>query len=329
MVAGLETITEGTIRIGDRVANDLHPADRDVAMVFQSYALYPHMTVYNNLAYGLRRNGLPKTEIQSRVTSTARSLAIDSLLGRRPAQLSGGQRQRVALGRAIVRHPSVFLMDEPLSNLDAQLRIQTRVELMRLHQQLGVTTLYVTHDQVEAMTMGQRIVVMHDGQMQQVGAPLELYHEPRNLFVAMFLGAPQMNIALGQVAEEGDRLVFTCADFRISLSSKPRGGYPNRLNLGIRPQHAQVQAGVAPARGHTVLGRARVDLIEHLGSESYAFVTLNETMMVVQLPQDMRCRSGDVVNITVDPKFLHLFDPQTGDRIPLNNAGHTTDVAAK
>src|SRR6185437_7895935 len=258
MLAGLEEVDSGGIWIGDRDVTYVPPKDRDVAMVFQNYALYPYLTVANNIAFPLKMAGVKKRLREQKVRDVARLLGLEEYLQRKPAQLSGGQRQRVAMGRAIIRHPSVFLMDEPLSNLDAKLRVQTRVELMRLHQQLGVTTLYVTHDQVEAMTMGQRIVVMHDGQMQQVGAPLELYHEPRNLFVAMFLGAPQMNIALGQVAEEGDRLVFTCADFRISLSSKPRGGYPNRLNLGIRPQHAQVQAGVAPARGHTVLGRARV-----------------------------------------------------------------------
>jgi ABC-type sugar transport system ATPase subunit len=317
MVAGLESVTSGTINIGDRLANDLHPADRDVAMVFQSYALYPHMTVFNNLAYGLRRQGLPKAEIQARVTTTAESLGIGGLLRRRPSQLSGGQRQRVALGRAIVRHPAVFLMDEPLSNLDAQLRIQTRVELMRLHQRLGVTTLYVTHDQIEAMTMGQRIVVMHNGRMQQVGPPLELYHQPQNLFVALFLGAPQMNTVPGSAMQEQDRLTFACRDFRLSWPARPAGVLPEGVILGIRPQHALIQAGGASAQGHIPLGRGKVDLIEHLGSESYAFVTLQATPLVVELPQGMPCRSGDGVEVTVDPRFLHLFNPQTGERIPL------------
>jgi ABC-type sugar transport system ATPase subunit len=314
MIAGLESISEGTISIGNRVANGLHPADRNVAMVFQSYALYPHMTVFNNLAYGLRRNGLPKGEILSRVTSTAQSLGIESLLQRRPAQLSGGQRQRVALGRAIVRHPAVFLMDEPLSNLDAQLRIQTRVELMRLHQHLGVTTLYVTHDQVEAMTMGQRIVVMHDGRMQQVGPPLELYHRPRNLFVAAFLGAPQMNRIEGKATMDRDQISFACPDFRLIWPARPAAALPQRVILGIRPQHAQIEIESAPRADLLLLARGRVELIEHLGSESYAFVMVGNTSLVVELPQGMRCRSGDVVDISIAPAFLHLFDAQTGDR---------------
>jgi multiple sugar transport system ATP-binding protein len=233
MVAGLETVTSGTIRIGDREAQDLHPADRDVAMVFQNYALYPHMSVYDNLAYGLKRRGMPKDRIDAQVRSTAQLLQIGDYLSRKPNQLSGGQRQRVALGRAIVRHPKAFLMDEPLSNLDARLRVDMRTELTRLHDELGVTTLYVTHDQVEAMTMGHRIAVMDRGRLQQIGEPLELYRRPANRFVAGFLGSPAINLMPGSSgsSEPANDTVppETTASTRF-IAGEPMNAATNRLS---------------------------------------------------------------------------------------------------
>jgi ABC-type sugar transport system ATPase subunit len=308
MIAGLETATSGEIVIGDREVTNLHPADRDVAMVFQSYALYPHMTVYKNLAYGLRRRGVPKDEIKRQVTETAELLEIGHLLKRLPAQLSGGQRQRVALGRAIVRHPTVFLLDEPLSNLDAKLRVQMRNELMRLHRRLGVTTVYVTHDQVEAMTMGERIVVMNAGAVQQIGSPLELFEEPRNRFVATFLGTPQMNELAGRV-EDG---VFRGSGLVFALEGVPAG----EVVLGVRPQHLWGSRGEPPAE-RIALGRARVELVEHLGTESFAFVTLGDLSLAAEVDAGLRLAPGDEVELAILPGKLHVFDAASGERVAL------------
>src|SRR5688500_4762892 len=264
-VAGLETISEGKLKIGERVVNDVAPKDRDIAMVFQSYALYPHMSVYDNLAFGLKLRKTPKADIDRRVKEAAGILGLDRFLDRKPKALSGGQRQRVALGRAIVREPSVFLMDEPLSNLDAKLRVQTRAEIARLHQRLGTTTIYVTHDQVEAMTMGDRIAVMKDGLLQQVGTPQELYDGPVNVFVAGFIGSPSMNFATTK--SEGKDLMFGGAKLELSgeqaraAESRPDGA---QVLIGFRPEHIELANGQA---GSAVRFPAKVDVVEYLGNE--------------------------------------------------------------
>jgi ABC-type sugar transport system ATPase subunit len=318
MIAGLETISGGRICIADQIVNDLHPADRDVAMVFQSYALYPHMNVYKNLAYGLRRRKTPKAEIKQRVNETARLLGIDGLLTRLPAQLSGGQRQRVALGRAIVRHPAVFLMDEPLSNLDAQLRVQMRAELMRLHQRLGVTTIYVTHDQVEAMTMGQRIVVMSEGKVQQVGPPLDLYGRPQTLFVAGFLGAPQMNRVEGQITQARDQPTFTGGDLEFRWPASLRPPKTELIAIGLRPQHMYVSTGAESEQRDVLVGRGRIELLEHLGSQSFAFVTVGSTSLVAEVEPHVPHAAGDPVDLMIAPANIHVFDAATGRRIEVD-----------
>jgi multiple sugar transport system ATP-binding protein len=265
MVAGLEEATSGDISIGPRVVNDMAPKDRDIAMVFQSYALYPHMSVFDNLAFGLKLRKTPKDEIKRRVDDAAGILGLEKLLDRKPKALSGGQRQRVALGRAIVREPSVFLMDEPLSNLDAKLRVQTRAQIARLHQRLGTTTIYVTHDQVEAMTMGDRIAVMRDGLLQQVGTPQQLYDHPSNIFVAGFIGSPAMNFATTRT--EGEHLML--GESRLELSGaaaraaadRPKG---TNLLIGFRPEHLELANGQGPG---AVRIPAKIDVVEYLGNE--------------------------------------------------------------
>src|SRR5438874_767743 len=267
MVAGLETITSGDVLIGDKVVNELAPMDRDIAMVFQNYALYPHMSVYDNMAFGLKMRKFAKPDIAKRVQDAAEILGIQGLLARKPRQLSGGQRQRVALGRAIVRHPQVFLFDEPLSNLDAKLRVQMRVELKKLHLRLGTTVIYVTHDQVEAMTLGDRVVVMKDGWVQQVGEPLELYNNPTNRFVAGFLGSPAMNFVNVTVAEDNGALWVTNPGFRLKLpdlcAGKLRGYVGGELCLGIRPEDLRIAPG-ADGMSFDVV----VEVVERLGSET-------------------------------------------------------------
>src|SRR5579863_848758 len=269
MVAGLESITSGHISIDETIVNDLPPMDRDIAMVFQNYALYPHMSVYDNMAFGLKMRKFEKPEIAKRVQEAAEILGIEQLLKRKPRQLSGGQRQRVALGRAIVRHPQVFLFDEPLSNLDAKLRVQMRVELKKIHDRLGTTAIYVTHDQVEAMTLGDRVVVMRDGFVQQVGEPLELYHTPANRFVAGFLGSPAMNFAAVRVDEADGALHAGSEGFRIDIPVEigPRlRGYAGRdVTLGIRPEDLQIANGSHPPG---LCFEAVVELVERLGAES-------------------------------------------------------------
>ena len=289
MLAGLEDVSEGRILIGDRVVNNVAPGTRDLAMVFQSYALYPHMTVFDNLAFGLRNRRLPKDETRRRVTEAAGILELEPLLKRKPKQLSGGQRQRVALGRAIVREPAAFLMDEPLSNLDASLRVQTRAEIMKLQNRLGTTTIYVTHDQIEAMTMGDRIAVMNLGVLQQIGTPRELYTTPANTFVATFIGSPAMNLvpsgALGVGIGGADRLV------------------------GFRPEHVQLGDGKANA-AHW---QATVEVVQYLGDEQLAYLRLGEAEIVAKLPLEAQLEAGREEEFAVPFQNLLLFDAETGD----------------
>ncbi len=304
MIAGLEDVTSGELRIGDRLVNDLPPKDRGVAMVFQSYAIFPHMTVRENVAFGLTIAGASKEEKDAKVAEAARILQMEHLLDRRPSQLSGGQRQRVAIGRAIVRKPQVFLFDEPLSNLDAALRMDMRMEIGKLHQQLGATMVYVTHDQVEAMTLADRIVVLKDGQVMQIGAPMDLYHDPANLFVAGFLGAPSMNFlkVTVQGVNGGKVLVSNDALDPVEVSGK-RG--PFRVGqlaiLGLRPQYLSVARGAGRLHG-------AVALTERLGSETVLEVTLKDgTPVIAALAQDAVFPIGAQVNLEFDPDRVHLF----------------------
>jgi len=309
MIAGLEAVTSGTIRFGDRVVNDLAPRDRNIAMVFQSYALYPQMTVRRNLGYGLRVRKTPKGDIDTAVTRVARILEIDHLLDRKPAQLSGGQRQRVALGRAMVRQPDIFLMDEPLSNLDAKLRVTMRAELRRFHLDLNATTVYVTHDQLEAMTMSDLIAVMHGGIVQQFGTPAEVYGKPANLFVAGFIGSPPMNFITGTLASEGDRPAFSSPELTLPLAPGAAKGSPGRdIVLGVRPQDLTLVGEQEPASI-----RGRVWVVELLGSEKLVEVTIGERRrMTVQVRADTAVNVDDVVGVRVDPQRVHLFDAQSG-----------------
>ena len=291
MLAGLEKVSDGRILVGDRVVNNVAPQHRDIAMVFQSYALYPHMTVYENLAFGLRNQRVPKKEIDSRVRRAAKILDLDALIKRKPKQLSGGQRQRVALGRAIVRDPAAFLMDEPLSNLDAQLRVQTRAEILKLQQTLETTTIYVTHDQVEAMTMGDRIAVMKLGVLQQVGPPEELYREPRNLFVAGFIGSPAMNLVPAEVLD---------------------GAGGNGRIAGFRPEHIDLGNG----RPDGMDFDARVEVVEYLGDEQLVHLTRKDTAIQAKLPIEEQVSAGQDLKLTVPRDKLLLFDAETEERIP-------------
>ena len=303
MVAGLESVTSGQIMIGDRVVNDLEPADRDIAMVFQNYALYPHMTVRQNMAYGLKIRRLGKSEIDARVEEAADILEIRPYLDRKPRQLSGGQRQRVAMGRAIVRNPQVFLFDEPLSNLDAKLRVQMRLEIRKLQQRLGVTSIYVTHDQVEAMTLGDRLMVLNGGYVEQFGTPIELYDRPATLFVAGFIGSPAMNV-LPARADAG----------QLELGNGARldggaGAASGAVALGIRPEHLR--------RDDAGAIRVTVGLFEHLGATTLLHGTLEGTgaEITASLPGHVTAAPGSVMTFSADPALLHLFDPATGKRI--------------
>jgi multiple sugar transport system ATP-binding protein len=313
MIAGLEEITSGTLRIGDRVVNDVPPKDRDIAMVFQSYALYPHMSVRDNLAFGLKLRKVPKPEIERRVNEAAETIQLGKLLDRKPKELSGGQRQRVALGRAIVREPSVFLMDEPLSNLDAKLRVQTRAEIARLHQRLQTTVVYVTHDQVEAMTMGTRIAVMSEGLLQQVGSPQVLYDSPINRFVAGFIGSPSMNFVDVKLDGTGDnaRLIGP-ADWSVSLPHRYRDNAFSKtgkpLVAGFRPEHLEIGEG-GPGLGHF---QARADVVEYLGNEELLHVSAADQDVVAIVDSSNRVRPGDIVTLTLALEKLHLFDGETG-----------------
>ena len=303
MLAGLEAISEGDVFIGERRVNDLPPRDRDIAMVFQSYALYPHMTVFDNMAFGLRVRKLPRDEIRRRVEDAAGTLGLSELLHRKPGQMSGGQRQRVAMGRAIVREPRVFLFDEPLSNLDAKLRGQMRLELSRLHERLGSTVLYVTHDQLEAMTLADRIVVMKDGVVQQVGSPREVYHHPHNRFVAGFIGSPPMNFVTARV-EAG---AIVADGLRVEAPEWAPAGRP--VVLGLRPEALSVDNGRAPAV------TAAAEVVEPMGAEVLAHLDPGCGPLVARLPGDSPVRPGDVLDLAVDPARIHLFDPETEERI--------------
>ena len=313
MIAGLEEISSGNLKIGDRVVNDVPPKDRDIAMVFQSYALYPHMSVRDNLAFGLKLRKVPKAEIERRVNEAAETIQLQKLLDRKPKELSGGQRQRVALGRAIVREPAVFLMDEPLSNLDAKLRVQTRAEIARLHQRLQTTVVYVTHDQVEAMTMGTRIAVMNEGLLQQVGAPQVLYDTPINRFVAGFIGSPSMNFAEVHMEGSGEsaRLVGP-GDWSIPLPNRyrdaatPRAG--KTLVAGFRPEHLDI----GEASQGVGSFQARADVVEYLGNEELLHVNAADQDIVAIVDSSHRVRPGDIVNLILPLDKLHLFDGESG-----------------
>jgi len=315
MIAGLEEISSGEIYIGERLVNDLPPKDRDIAMVFQNYALYPHMTVYDNMAFGLKMRKFPKPEIDKRVREAAQMLGIQDLLSRKPRQLSGGQRQRVAVGRAIVRHPQVFLFDEPLSNLDAKLRVQMRVELKRLHDRLETTAIYVTHDQVEAMTLGDRVVVMKDGLVQQVGDPLGVYAKPRNRFVAGFIGSPAMNFVDCTVVQNGD-LAVEAPGFRIAVPPTQRGALERyrgkSVTLGVRPEDIREGGGddLKPYRVDAV-----VEVVEPLGNEILVDVRAGQNPLVARVAPTSRVRLKEQVPLTLDPERLHFFDSQTEQAI--------------
>ncbi len=310
MIAGLEDISAGRLEIGGRVVNDVAPRDRDIAMVFQSYALYPHMTVRENMAFGLKLRRFARDEIDARVSDAARMLGLEDLLDRKPKALSGGQRQRVAMGRAIVRQPSVFLFDEPLSNLDAKLRVQMRVEIAALHRRLGTTMVYVTHDQVEAMTLADRIAVMSMGELQQFGSPMDVFHHPKNRFVAGFIGSPAMNFLEGAVvpSEAGDGLVFRGGGVEVTLTPEQGerlGGPRDGVTLGVRPQH------MAAASDGQASGRGEVVHVELMGAETFAHLRLRggaeDRVLVLRLPGDFSVNVGDALAFRVDVPRIHLF----------------------
>jgi multiple sugar transport system ATP-binding protein len=303
MLAGLEEVTEGDIKIGDQVVNEMPPRDRDIAMVFQSYALYPHMTVFDNLAFGLRMRGTPRQDIERRVNTAANILELGPLLKRKPRQLSGGQRQRVALGRAIVREPQAFLLDEPLSNLDAKLRIQTRIELQKQHRALQATFIYVTHDQVEAMTMGDRIAVMKDGILQQVAPPRQIYDNPVNMYVAGFIGSPSMNFIPVTV----QATTAKASGFELELPTAP--GIEKGV-LGIRPEALTEH----PREGHSGLD-LKVEVCEVLGADQFLYGTVGGDAITARVDPNMKVSPGDRVRLGVDMRRLHLFDAPTGKAI--------------
>ncbi|MGF6573333.1 multiple sugar transport system ATP-binding protein [Paraburkholderia sp. GAS333] len=304
MIAGLEGVSEGQISIGGREVTNLPPARRDVAMVFQHYALYPHMTVYDNMAFGLRNSGVDASEIERRITEAARMLELDPLLRRRPAQLSGGQRQRVAIGRAVVKEPEAFLFDEPLSNLDASLRTRTRVELARIHRRLNSTMVFVTHDQIEAMTLATRIVVMNRGRIEQIGAPLDIYRRPATRFVAGFIGAPAMNfIDVEPAGENGGRLLVRLpVDNVVIPTTIATGSLPSgQLTLGVRAEHVVIDAN-GPLTG-------RAEFVERLGDRSLAHVSVPGcSLIVVEIPRDYELQAGDPIRLNIDAAHLHIFD---------------------
>ena len=313
MIAGLESISSGTLQIGDRVVNDVAPKDRDIAMVFQNYALYPHMTVFDNMAFGLKLRKMPKAEIRERVEAAADVLGLREVLDRKPKALSGGQRQRVALGRAIVRKPAVFLFDEPLSNLDAKLRVQTRTEISKLHTDLAATMVYVTHDQVEAMTMGDRIVVLHDGFVQQVAAPLELYDHPANTFVAGFIGSPSMNFVEGRI--DGGAFVSDSGAVRVEGLKSPTSG---AVTLGVRPEDLYASVENAPGKRLSRPVPGTVEVEEPMGNEVVAYVRVDpETRLVARLePQALPTEVG----LAADLDKVHLFDRETGRSLGIRAA---------
>ena len=310
MIAGLEEITSGNIYLDGQLLNDILPAERDIAMVFQNYALYPHMTVYKNMAFGLKMRGVARAETKTRVMRAADILAITHLIDRYPRELSGGQRQRVAVGRAIVRNPRVFLFDEPLSNLDAKLRAQTRLELVKLHRQLSATSVYVTHDQIEAMTMGDRIVIMLDGSVQQVGAPMDIYQKPANRFVAGFIGSPPMNFLTARLVSEDGRLEVRGQGLRISVpadkAAKLERTAGGEVLLGIRPENLLLRL---PACQPLL---ARIDMVEAIGSDIYLNFSQTGTPMTARVEATADIKVGQEVALYPDPARIHLFDPKSG-----------------
>ncbi len=318
MVAGLEEITKGIIKIGERVVNDVPPKDRDIAMVFQNYALYPHMSVYDNMAFGLKLRKFPKQEIQQRVQDAAEILGIQELLQRKPRALSGGQRQRVAVGRAIVRKPQVFLFDEPLSNLDAKLRVAMRAELKKLHDRLQATVIYVTHDQVEAMTMGDRIVIMKDGLIQQVGAPLEVYASPQNQFVAGFIGSPSMNFVPCTVSTKDGQLCFSHAGFGLPVptaKAKALAAYKDKsVTLGIRPEDLHEATPQDPSNS---VFEAMVEVVEPIGHEIYLDVKIGPAEVIARVSPDTPVKVGQKIKLAATTEKLHAFDQQTEKAIGL------------
>ncbi|GAB6085415.1 ABC transporter ATP-binding protein [Alkaliphilus crotonatoxidans] len=313
MIAGLEEISRGELYIDDRLVNEVAPKDRDIAMVFQNYALYPHMSVYDNMAFGLKLRKMSKEEIKRRVEEAAKILDIEEYLNRKPKALSGGQRQRVALGRAIVREPKVFLMDEPLSNLDAKLRVQMRTELAKLHKKLQTTFIYVTHDQTEAMTMGDRIVVMKEGVVQQVDSPLNLYNHPQNMFVAGFIGSPQINFIHGTLKESEDAVIFEFGQNEIKMPEdrakilKNRGYIGRRVVLGIRPEDVHNEEDYVKEHQDTSL-EATVEVTELMGAEIYLYMKLGEESITARISARSHVSSGDSIKLALDPKRIHLFD---------------------
>ena len=316
MIAGLEEISGGTLKIGDRVVNDVEPKDRDIAMVFQNYALYPHMTVYDNMAFGLKLRKVPKDQIDKMVREAAKILDLEKLLDRKPKALSGGQRQRVAMGRAIVRDPKVFLMDEPLSNLDAKLRVQMRIEISKLHQRLGATIIYVTHDQTEAMTLGTRIVVMKDGVVQQVDSPTNLYSKPGNLFVAGFIGSPQMNFLDAKVNVKGKEVSLQVGPHAIKLPAAKAqklidGGYAGKtVVMGIRPEDLKDEEVLVNMADEAIL-EAKIEVYELLGAEVFLYFDVEGFNMTARVDPRTTARTGDNVRFALDPEKIHVFDKET------------------
>lgn len=317
MIAGLEDITEGDLYIDGTRVNDIPPKDRDIAMVFQSYALYPHMTVFDNMGFGLKLRKKPKNEIRERVENAAEILGLEDLLDRKPKALSGGQRQRVALGRALVRDAKVFLMDEPLSNLDAKLRVQTRAEIIKLHARIETTTVYVTHDQVEAMTMADRIVVLNEGYIQQVGTPYEVYNNPNNLFVAGFIGTPAMNFINGEVTEEG---TFKNEEVEIKIlkaqfdTLKEKGYVGKPIILGVRPEDIHDDNNVKTAYPDAVIN-FNVDVAELLGSETNITTAIGDDQVIARVDARTDIRMNDKIELVLDMNRVHFFDPKTQQRV--------------
>lgn len=319
MIAGLEDISSGEIWIGDTLVNDLPPKERDIAMVFQNYALYPHMSVYKNMAFGLKLRGTAKSEIDSRVREAARILSLEALLDRKPKALSGGQRQRVAVGRAIVRQPKVFLLDEPLSNLDAKLRVHMRLELAKLHKQLATTIIYVTHDQVEAMTMGDRITVMKGGVIQQVDTPMNLYRYPMNRFIATFIGSPAMNVLPARVFEKAGALILKCENGLV-LEPSPKEAEMIRLAgvasvlLGIRPESFQVRPS---HNADSAEFNVTIEIVEQMGNELYVYFSIANSTLTARLPAETTAKEGKPVTLFVDMAKCHFFDPKTEKNLML------------
>ncbi len=321
MVAGLEEITEGDIYIGENIVNDVAPKDRDIAMVFQNYALYPHMDVYNNMAFGLKLRKFPKDQIDQRVKEAARLLGIENLLDRKPKALSGGQRQRVAVGRAIVREPKVFLMDEPLSNLDAKLRVQMRAELSKLHNRLQTTIIYVTHDQTEAMTMGDRIVVMKDGHIYQVGAPLEIYNHPNNVFVASFIGSPAMNFLDVVLKKKDGKYILEGETFQLEINSEKAASIENidkyvdkSVIFGIRPEDIEDAAIVGDDPDYVTLD-ADVDVTEPMGAEVFVYFSAGDNTFIARLDASTHATAGSSLKVGMNMRKIHLFDSETEEVI--------------